>query len=95
MVFNPTADSTGFQLVVATGNPGKLKEMQRYLTTANLDLALQLKPPELEVEETGTTFRENARLKASQVAVGTQSWAIADDSGLAIDALGGAPGIYS
>ena len=95
MVFNPTADSTGFQLVVATGNPGKLKEMQRYLTTANLDLTLQLKPPELEVEETGTTFRENARLKASQVAVGTQSWAIADDSGLAIDALGGAPGIYS
>ncbi|OWY67046.1 non-canonical purine NTP pyrophosphatase, RdgB/HAM1 family [cyanobacterium TDX16] len=80
-------------LVVATGNPGKLKEMQAYLT--DLDWELTLKPPELEVEETGDTFVANACLKASQVAKATGKWAIADDSGLQVDALGGAPGIYS
>jgi XTP/dITP diphosphohydrolase len=80
-------------LVVATGNPGKLKEMEAYL--GNLNLELQLKPQELEIEETGTTFAENACLKASQVAKAMGQWAIADDSGLAVDALGGAPGIYS
>jgi XTP/dITP diphosphohydrolase len=80
-------------LVVATGNPGKLKEMQAYLT--GLDLELKLKPAELDIEETGTTFHENARLKASQVAMAMNEWAIADDSGLMVDALGGAPGIYS
>lgn len=80
-------------LVLATGNPGKLKEMQPYL--AGLNWELQLKPPELEIEETGETFLENARLKASSVAQVMGKWAIADDSGLAVDALGGAPGIYS
>ncbi|MBD2305905.1 RdgB/HAM1 family non-canonical purine NTP pyrophosphatase [Chroococcidiopsis sp. FACHB-1243] len=80
-------------LVVATGNPGKLKEMQAYLT--DLDWELTLKPPDLEVEETGATFVANACLKASQVAKATGKWAIADDSGLQVDALGGAPGIYS
>lgn len=80
-------------LVAATGNPGKLYEIQRYLQDA--PWSVQLKPPELEIEETGTTFGENARLKASQVAQATQKWAIADDSGLMVDALGGAPGIYS
>jgi XTP/dITP diphosphohydrolase len=80
-------------LVVATGNPGKLREMQRYL--AQTDWRLELKPSELDVEETGSTFLENARLKACQVAVATGKWAIADDSGLAVNALGGAPGIYS
>jgi XTP/dITP diphosphohydrolase len=81
------------KLVVATGNPGKLLEMQEYLDTTSWDL--QLKPVELEIEETGTTFLANAALKASQVARATQQWAIADDSGLAVDALHGAPGIYS
>ena len=80
-------------LVVATGNPGKVKEMQVHL--ADLPWTLVLKPEEIEVEETGTTFQENARLKASQVAVATGRWAIADDSGLAVDALNGAPGLYS
>ncbi len=80
-------------LVVATGNPGKLKEMQHYL--GDLDWALELKPKELDVEETGTTFIANARLKATQVAIATGKWAIADDSGLAVDALDGAPGLYS
>lgn len=81
------------KLIVATGNPGKLREMQTYL--ANLSWDLQLKPVEIEVAETGSSFEENACLKASQVARATQEWAIADDSGLAVDALNGAPGIYS
>lgn len=81
------------KLIVATSNPGKLKEMQEYLTAKNWQL--ELKPPELEVAETGLTFRENARLKASNVAVTMSQWAIADDSGLAVEALNGAPGLYS
>ena len=80
-------------LVVATSNPGKLLEMQAYLT--DLDLELQLKPDELEIEETGETFSENACLKASQIAKAMGKWAIADDSGLEVEALEGAPGIYS
>jgi XTP/dITP diphosphohydrolase len=80
-------------LVVATGNPGKLKEMQSYLE--GLPWLLQLKPPELDVEETGETFLENACLKASEIAKATGQWAIADDSGLSVDALDGAPGIFS
>lgn len=80
-------------LVVATGNPGKLQEMQAYLT--GLDWELQLKPDDLEIEETGTTFAENACLKASQIATATGNYAIADDSGLEVAALNGAPGIYS
>ncbi len=80
-------------LVVATGNPGKLREMQTYLS--DLGWELQLKPPELEIEETGDTFASNACLKASEVAKATGEWAIADDSGLEVDVLDGAPGIYS
>ena len=80
-------------VIVATGNPGKLQEMQTYL--ADLGWQLALKPPEIDVEETGTTFLENARLKASEVAKATGEWAIADDSGLMVDALDGAPGIYT
>ncbi|MBD1910420.1 MULTISPECIES: RdgB/HAM1 family non-canonical purine NTP pyrophosphatase [unclassified Leptolyngbya] len=83
------------KLVVATGNPGKLKEMQAYLTDPNLPWELVLKPAEIDVEETGETFAENAVLKASQVAQATGEWAIADDSGLMVDALGGAPGVYT
>ena len=81
------------KLIVATGNPGKLREMQEYLT--DLPWQLELKPAELDIEETGTTFSANAALKASQVAKALNEWAIADDSGLAVDALDGAPGIYS
>jgi XTP/dITP diphosphohydrolase len=81
------------KLVVATGNPGKLKEMQEYLI--GLPWQLELKPTDLDIEETGTTFIANARLKASEVAKALGEWAIADDSGLAVDALGGAPGLYS
>ncbi|MEA5510580.1 RdgB/HAM1 family non-canonical purine NTP pyrophosphatase [Crocosphaera sp. UHCC 0190] len=81
------------KLILATSNPGKLQEIQDYLT--DLPWKLQLKPKELEIEETGETFLENAALKASQVATALGEWAIADDSGLAVDALNGAPGLYS
>ena len=81
------------KLIVATSNPGKLQEMSEYLT--GLDWQLELKPQELEIAETGTTFMANARLKASEVAKALGEWAIADDSGLAVDALNGSPGIYS
>lgn len=80
-------------IVVATGNLGKLRELQAYL--ADLDWELTLKPADLEIAETGETFAANACLKASQVAQATSSWAIADDSGLEVAALNGAPGIYS
>ena len=80
-------------LVVATGNPGKVREMQEYL--GDVDWQLELKPPELEIEETGKTFMANAQLKASEVAKAIGKWAIADDSGLEVAALGGAPGVYS
>jgi XTP/dITP diphosphohydrolase len=81
------------KLVVATGNPGKVTEMQKYLQ--DFDLELALKPPELEIEETGDTFMANARLKAMETAKAVQEWSIADDSGLMVSALNGEPGIYS
>ncbi len=81
------------RLIVATGNPGKVQEIKEYLT--GLPWELQLKPANLDIEETGTTFIANARLKASEVAKALGEWAIADDSGLAVDALNGAPGLYS
>ena len=65
------------KLIVATSNPGKLKEMRNYLI--GLNWQLQLKPDTLEIEETGTTFIENACLKASQVATALEEWTIADD----------------
>lgn len=80
-------------LIVATQNSGKLKEMQHHL--AGLPWQLQLMPADLDIEETGETFLANACLKASQVAQTTGQWAIADDSGLEVEALDGAPGIYS
>jgi len=81
------------KLVLATSNQGKLKEIESYLQA--LDIELVLKPKDLEVEETGSTFMENAILKASQVALAMGEWAIADDSGLMIDVLDGAPGLFS
>ena len=81
------------ELVVSTGNPGKLQEMQAYL--ADTGWSLSLKPPELDIEETGETFAANASLKAQQTALATGKWSIADDSGLEVAALNGAPGIYS
>ncbi|WP_410175968.1 RdgB/HAM1 family non-canonical purine NTP pyrophosphatase [Pseudanabaena galeata] len=81
------------KLVIASGNAGKIEEFRAYL--ADLGVTLILKPDSIDVEETGTTFIENAHLKASQVAIATGEWAIADDSGLEVMALNGAPGVLS
>ncbi len=81
------------KLVIASGNAGKIKEFRDYL--ADLGVTLIPKPDDLDVEETGATFIENAHLKASQIAIATGEWAIADDSGLEVIALNGAPGVLS
>jgi XTP/dITP diphosphohydrolase len=81
------------ELVVSTGNIGKLKELQAYLIDSGW--VLSLKPAELEIEETGDSFASNAALKAQETAMATDKWSIADDSGLEVVALDGAPGIYS
>jgi XTP/dITP diphosphohydrolase len=83
------------RLVIATHNPGKLWEMRGLLETFNVDAvsAGDLGIP--EPEETGTTFRENARLKAEAACQAARLPAFSDDSGLVVEALGGAPGIYS
>jgi XTP/dITP diphosphohydrolase len=85
--------TTPTPLVIASGNAGKVREFAGLL--ADLPLAVRPQPEGLEVEETGSTFAENARLKAEVVARATGCWALADDSGLAVDALGGAPGVLS
>ena len=80
-------------LVIASGNAGKVREFAALL--AQLPLGIQAQPEGFEVEETGATFAENARIKAAAVALATGCWALADDSGLAVAALGGAPGVHS
>jgi XTP/dITP diphosphohydrolase len=80
-------------LVIASGNAGKVREFGALL--ADLGLETRPQPQGLEVEETGATFAENARLKAAAVAIATGCWALADDSGLSVDALSGAPGVHS
>ena len=81
------------KLVIASGNAGKIEEFRDYL--ANLEVALIAKPDSIDVEEIGITFIENAHLKASQIAIVTGEWAIADDSGLEVIALNGSPGVLS
>lgn len=84
------------KVVVATGNPGKLKEFQRILSPYGVEVLSQAQAGVcLEVEETGTTFEENAFLKAQAVFAAAKIPAIADDSGLVVDALSGAPGVYT
>src|SRR5882724_3812546 len=83
------------RLVIATHNPGKLAEMRDLLSVYGIEAvsAGELGLP--EPDETGTTFRANARIKAEAAAKASQMPAFADDSGLVVDALGGDPGIYS
>lgn len=80
-------------LVIASGNAHKVAEISAMLDAVGLQVKQQ--PRDLEIEETGSTYLENARLKACTVARLTGQWALADDSGLEVDALGGAPGLYS
>lgn len=84
------------KLVLASKNPHKLLEMQTILGQLGLEVVLESQVgADVEVEETGTTFEENSLLKARAVMEATHMAAIADDSGLMVDALDGAPGVYS
>ena len=80
-------------LTIASGNPRKVAEIEAML--GPLPLNIQRQPGDLDVEETGSTYLENALLKGKAAAKITGSWSIADDSGLEVDALEGKPGIYS
>jgi XTP/dITP diphosphohydrolase len=83
-------------LLVATTNPGKLREIRTLMSDAPVELlGLSDLPPIEEPEETGETFQENARLKALHYASHTGLWTVAEDSGLVIDALDGEPGVLS
>lgn len=83
------------RLVIATHNPGKLAEMRELLTPYGIDAVSAADLKIAEPDETGKTFQANARIKAVAAANATQLPSFADDSGLVIDALDGAPGIYS
>ena len=83
------------RIVLASSNPGKVREINQMLADLHLAVVPQSDFEVTEVEETGLTFAENAILKARNAARFTQLAAIADDSGLEVDALHGAPGIYS
>lgn len=83
------------QVVLASGNPGKLKEFQQLLGDCGLEVLPQSDFDVPEADESGLSFIENAILKARNACIYTGLPAIADDSGLAVDALDGAPGIYS
>ncbi len=82
-------------VVMATGNTGKLREIIELLSNQNIDVVAQSELGVIPVEETGDTFVENALQKARNAARQTGRPAIADDSGLAVDALGGDPGVRS
>ena len=81
------------KLYLASKNLGKIEEYKKLLLEVNCQLLLQ--PESIEVEENGVSFKENAIKKASEVSKKTANYAIADDSGICIEALDGKPGIYS
>ena len=83
------------EILVATGNPGKIVEIRAMLEAEVRWLGLADLPPMAEIVEDGTTFAENARKKAAGYAKAADMWTLADDSGLVVDALGGAPGVKS
>ncbi len=82
--------------VLASNNPGKLKEMNAILSSLGMEVISQREAGyDLDVEENGTTFEENSYLKAHAACQASGMIAIADDSGLVVDALDGGPGVYS
>ena len=83
------------RIVLASGNQGKLKEFSQILAPLNLEIVSQGTLGVVDAEETGLSFVENAIIKARNACAATGLPAIADDSGLEVDALSGAPGIYS
>jgi len=90
-----SGDAPRRQLVLATNNPGKVRELSELLAGAGLGVRGQTELGVPEVAETGTTFVENAIIKARNAARHAQLPAIADDSGIEVDALLGEPGVYS
>ena len=86
-------NSTKTCLVIASGNLGKIKEFRKFFDCFPFKILGQ--PVGFEVNETGQTFAENARLKALAVARETGEWSLADDSGLSVETLAGAPGVHS
>ena len=84
------------KVVLASKNPHKLVEIRKITEKFGMELVLESElGVDIEVEETGTTFEENSLLKAEAVMKATRLPALADDSGICVDALGGEPGIYS
>ncbi|MGN7919119.1 MULTISPECIES: RdgB/HAM1 family non-canonical purine NTP pyrophosphatase [Lysobacter] len=83
------------RLVLASSNAGKLAELRDLLGDTGIELVAQTDLGVEDIEETGSTFVENALLKARHAAAVTGLPALADDSGICVDALGGAPGLYS
>lgn len=84
------------RLLIATGNKGKLQEFSGLFTDLPIEIiGLNNVGPTVEPEETGSTFQENALIKAESYAIQTGEWVLADDSGLEIAALDGAPGVHS
>ena len=84
------------KIIAATKNPGKIKEIKKILSCYDIEVIPQDEIcPDLEIEENGFTFEENAKIKAMAIYNATGLTSIADDSGLAVDALNGQPGIYS
>lgn len=90
------SDNSAAVVVLASRNAGKIRELAALLAPFGVDVkGLDAFPEVGEIEETGSTFEENSILKARTVAELTGHVSIADDSGLEVDALGGAPGVYS
>jgi XTP/dITP diphosphohydrolase len=83
------------RLFFATQNPGKVRELAALCAELPIELSSFADRPFSQVEESGKTFAENALLKATAAARLVSGWALADDSGLCVDALGGAPGLFS
>lgn len=83
------------RIVLASNNPGKVREISQLLAKLAFDVVAQAELGVVEIEETGLTFVENAILKARNATRRTNLAALADDSGLEVDALNGAPGIHS
>ncbi len=83
------------RVVMASGNPGKIREIARLLADAGVEVVAQSEFGVQDADETGTSFAANSLIKARHAALATGLPAIADDSGLAVDALDGAPGVYS
>jgi XTP/dITP diphosphohydrolase len=95
-VSNQTAAANPVRILIASGNAHKVKEFREMLSSDRLTWDdLSVHPQATEEEETGTTFRANACLKASGYARQFDTWALADDSGLEVDALDGGPGVLS